>query len=261
MPRWSACGLLTHPDCFADNKLLSCNPLHPTPPSERDIGHAACVRVQLRRVNWKSDLKNRVDDNGNYNDGRFQRLNNCDLSRRFNQTGYRTPEAVETLETVHGRRHTGGLRGPIRSDDPGDSIRFTKNNDGVAELAVDVSAELSADGEPTSVNGTVTASDNGAGTAQLGVEITRNGSAQETRLTIFVEADLGYAAFGDASESTTRRTLADGLLEANAINQEPTPNESQRSKAQLADTATSPTSLHRHPTSGGESLGSVPSRA
>lgn len=102
----------------------------------------------------------------------------------------------------------------------GDSIRFTKNNDGVAELAVDVSAELSADGEPTSVNGTVTASDNGAGTAQLGVEITRNGSAQETRLTIFVEADLGYAAFGDASESTTRRTLADGLLEANAINQE-----------------------------------------
>ena len=102
----------------------------------------------------------------------------------------------------------------------GDSIRFTKNNDGVAELAVDVSAELSADGEPTSVNGTVTASDNGAGTAQLGVEITRNGSAQETRLTIFVEADLGYAAFGDASESATRRTLADGLLEANAINQE-----------------------------------------
>ena len=26
MPRWSACGLLTHPDCFADNKLLSCKP-------------------------------------------------------------------------------------------------------------------------------------------------------------------------------------------------------------------------------------------
>lgn len=59
-----------------------------------------------------------------------------------------------------------------------------------------------------------------AGTAQLGVEITRNGSAQETRLTIFVEADLGCAAFGGASESATRRTLADGLLEANAINQE-----------------------------------------
>jgi hypothetical protein len=102
---------------------------------------------------------------------------------------------------------------------PGDSINLTKKTIGVAKLDLTLPSESATDGEPTVVNGTVAASGNGSGMAQVGLKIRRDGRPQETRLTIFVEADLGYAAFGEASESDTRRTLADGLLHAGVIDE------------------------------------------
>ena len=102
---------------------------------------------------------------------------------------------------------------------PSDSSTFTKNTEGIATLGVELPAKLAEAGTPTSVDGSVGASGTGSGVAQVGVEVMRNGRTQGSRLTIFVEADLGYVAFGDANESTTRRELADGLLDAGVIDQ------------------------------------------
>ncbi|MEZ5383869.1 MAG: hypothetical protein R2754_18980 [Microthrixaceae bacterium] len=102
---------------------------------------------------------------------------------------------------------------------PAETSTFAKQTTGVATLDAELPDGLVADGAPTSFAGTVAASGNGSGMAQIGVEVTRNGRVQETRLTVFAEADLGYVAFGDSSESATRRVLADGLLEANVIDE------------------------------------------
>lgn len=102
---------------------------------------------------------------------------------------------------------------------PSDSSRFTRRTEGVATLAVELPDALAGTGSSTLLNGSVAASGAGSGLAQVGVEVTRSGRPQAVRLTIFVEADLGYVAVGDANESATRRTLADGLLEAGVIDE------------------------------------------
>ena len=102
---------------------------------------------------------------------------------------------------------------------PSDSSTFTKSTKGIATLTVELPNALKGAGQPTLVRGSVAASGEGSGVAQVGVEVARGGRSQVTRLTIFVEADLGYVAVGDANESTTRRLLADGLLRAGVIDQ------------------------------------------
>ena len=103
--------------------------------------------------------------------------------------------------------------------DAGDSSEFTQSTEGVASLEVPLPDEPAADGVTVSFDGTVGASGTGSGVAQVGLEITSGGSVRASRLTVFVEADLGYAAYGDESESATRRLLADGLLEAGVIDE------------------------------------------